>query len=180
MMITRWHPCREITLHQQLYDVFAALAGFEQDFGQMQVPSIELRDTNEAVILNAWLPGIDPGDLDIQVTPEAVILSGEHRSGRRSNYNQTFQYRNFRQAIALPTHIQSDRAQADFTTGRLTLTLPKTGQAAHPQPTTQQLYTVSDWLKSQQQNLTQSWTQIKHWLGHQLQTAADRLLDSPD
>ncbi|MGF2075922.1 Hsp20 family protein [Enterococcus casseliflavus] len=40
------------------------------------MPSAEIQETPDAVHLKVEIPGVDPKDLDVQVSPEAVSISG--------------------------------------------------------------------------------------------------------
>lgn len=71
--------------------------------------------------MKAEVPGLEPKDLDIQVTRNAVYLSGEHRSENPDEVR----YQNFQRIVSLPTQVQNDQVKADIKNGILTLRLPK-------------------------------------------------------
>ncbi len=80
MRITRWQPFWEVgSLQRQIDDVFAELAGFEPDFGLAQIAAVDIRETDDEVILSARLSGIDPKNIDIQVASDTVTLTGQQR-----------------------------------------------------------------------------------------------------
>ncbi|MGG6288211.1 Hsp20/alpha crystallin family protein [Leptolyngbya sp. AN03gr2] len=80
MSLIRWQPMRELDLlHQQMDRLFEGLA--ERDFPMLSMngelkwmPAIGLQETDHEVILKAQIPGIEAKDLDVQVSPEAVML----------------------------------------------------------------------------------------------------------
>ena len=97
------------------------------------MPALELVDAVDNFVLKAQLPGMDPKDIDVQVTREAISISGERRyknTGEKSGYVRSeFRYGKFHRVLPLPAHIQNDSVQADYKDGILTLTLPKVTEA---------------------------------------------------
>lgn len=93
------------------------------------MPSVELQATDENLILRAQIPGVEAKDLDVQVTRDAVFLSGEHRYENKAENKGYFRsecrYGKFQRTIPLPVQVQNERVQAEFKNGILTLTLPK-------------------------------------------------------
>ena len=93
------------------------------------VPAAESSEADEAFSLRLELPGLTAEDLDIQVTADSVSVRGERRSestAEENGYSRTeFCYGTFDRQIALPGQVQNTAANADYTDGILTLTLPK-------------------------------------------------------
>ena len=75
------------------------------------------------------LPGIEPNDLDVQVSAEAVSVRGERKSEIKSDdrgiHRSEFRYGSFQRVIPLPSRVQNQQVQAEFKNGVLCLTLPK-------------------------------------------------------
>jgi HSP20 family protein len=95
----------------------------------MTTPALELENTENAVIVRAELPGIDPKDLDIEVTADRVSMRGERRQESRSEekgvLRTEFSYGSFERAIRLPARVDNTAVKAEYKDGILTLTLPK-------------------------------------------------------
>jgi HSP20 family protein len=130
MALIRWQPFQEVeTLHRQMDRIFNDLYRVERNNQIAWQPAIELKNTDETIILKAEIPGVEGKDLDVRVTREAVAISGEHRYEKKVAENDLFRsefrYGKFQRLISLPSAVQNDRVQADFTNGILTLTLPK-------------------------------------------------------
>lgn len=96
-------------------------------------PAVELQDTNEALVLRALLPGIDARDLDIRVTKQAVVISGEKSDNNQTEkigyFRSEFTYGKFQRVIQLPVAVENDNVQAEYKNGILSLTLPKASAA---------------------------------------------------
>ncbi len=133
MTLVRWEPFREIdTLRRQmdrLFEDMGILTGWERPERLTYAPAIELKETEEALILRAQVPGIEAKDLEVEVTRDSVILSGEHRQEERTEekgyYRSEFRYGSFRRVVPLPTEVKTDQVKAEFKDGVLVLTLPK-------------------------------------------------------
>lgn len=133
MMIRYWQPFREIeSLRRQIDHAFDELTNSANDPQSAWTPAIELIDGGDNFLLRAQLPGMSGKDLDVQVTREAVAISGEYRSQQdqaQGYLHSEFRYGKFQRVIPLPVAIQNDQVQADFKDGILTLTLPKVTEA---------------------------------------------------
>ncbi len=135
MALIRWQPYQEIqTVRRQMEQTFNELASVNRT--QMNwKPAVELKDTENSLILRAEIPGVEGKDLDIRVTREAVAITGEHRyekkAEERGYYHTEFRYGKFQRVVSLPVAIQNDQVQAEFKHGILTLTLPKVAEARH-------------------------------------------------
>jgi HSP20 family protein len=96
-------------------------------------PAIELQETETELLLKAQLPGIKPENLDIQVSENAVFLSGEHQEETKTNekgvFRSEFHYGQFKRVIPLPAAIHREQVKAEMVSGLLTLTMLKTTPA---------------------------------------------------
>lgn len=136
MALIRWQPYQEIaTLRRQMDQIFNEMASVNRESQVTWKPAVELKDTENNVILRAEIPGVEGKDLDIRVTREAVAIAGEHRyekkAEERGYVRSEFRYGKFQRVIPLPVAVQNDLVQAEFKDGILTLTLPKVTEARH-------------------------------------------------
>jgi len=133
MLMRYWQPFTEIeTIRQQLDKAFDGLAAARDNSEATWMPAVELADAGDNFVLKAQLPGIDPKDVDVQVTREAISISGERRyeNTEKSGYVRSeFRYGKFHRVLPLPAHIQNDSVQAEYKDGILMLTLPKVTEA---------------------------------------------------
>ena len=134
MLMRYWQPFTEIeTIRQQLDKAFDQRAATRDNSEAAWMPALELADTGDTFVLKAQLPGIDPKDVDVQVTPEAISISGSRRyentEEKSGCVRSEFRYGKFHRVIPLPARIQNDSVQAECKDGILTLTLPKVAEA---------------------------------------------------
>lgn len=91
-------------------------------------PRINLREDGDHVYLEALLPGVDPGELEMSVLKGTLTLAGERRKVEANGATWHRRERGagrFLRAIDLPVEIDIDRVQADYRDGLLTVSLPK-------------------------------------------------------
>ena len=128
MALIRWEPLREVdTLQREMNRLFDSLA--PEVNHTTFVPAAEMQETAEAIQLRVEVPGIESQDLDVQVTAEAVSISGERKATvqaeERGLFRSEFRYGRFQRIIPLPSRIQNTQVQAEFKNGILHLNLPK-------------------------------------------------------
>ncbi len=129
--LMRWEPFREIdSLQREMNRLFDKVGHQTGETGGISfVPAAELHEAEDAIHLKLELPGMEAKDLDIQVTAEAISISGERKSQTKTEDNgvtrSEFCYGKFRRVIPLPARIQNTNVAADYKDGILNLTLPK-------------------------------------------------------
>ncbi|MBI2863158.1 MAG: Hsp20/alpha crystallin family protein [Chloroflexi bacterium] len=131
MSLIRWEPFGDITSIRQAMDQL-----FDDSFLRPQaawvtpeMPTIDMYETDDSLVVKATLPGVKPEDVDISVTGDTLTVKGESKADqevKRENYiRKERRHGSFSRAIALPLPVQVDKAQALYENGVLTLTLPK-------------------------------------------------------
>jgi HSP20 family protein len=132
MRLVPYSPFREIeTMQRQMNRLFDNLVGFTEDgYNTSFIPAAEIEETEQVLHLKLEVPGLEPKDLNVEVTADAVSISGERKSETRTEENgmvrSEFRYGKFQRVIPLPTRIQNNNVQAEYKDGILHLTLPKT------------------------------------------------------
>jgi HSP20 family protein len=127
-------------LRQQMDRLFDDIAHEQPHLGILAkagetpwTPAIELQETETELLLKAQLPGIKPEELDIQVSENAVFLSGEHQEETKTEekgiFRSEFHYGQFKRVIPLPSTIKREQVKAEMVSGLLTLTMLKTTPA---------------------------------------------------
>jgi HSP20 family protein len=131
MALIQWQPFREMESWQrEMNHLFESLSPTTPaEKRKAYIPPAEMRETPEAIHLRVELPGLDAKDIDIQVSAEAVSISGERKSISRTNAEgkkrSEFHYGAFRRVIPLPSRIQNTEVNAEYRDGILQLNLPK-------------------------------------------------------
>jgi HSP20 family protein len=101
------------------------------------VPTANVREAKDAVLLEMELPGITPEQVDISIDNDMLTVSGEKREERREGeeegryYLVERNYGSFSRSFSLPQGIDAEQVDASFDNGLLTIRIPR---AALPQP----------------------------------------------
>jgi len=97
-------------------------------------PAVDMAENDKELTVRAELPGIDPKDLEVTVTGNQLVLSGEKKESSEHNekdfYHSETRYGSFRRTLALPEGIDTENVEAQYANGVLTLHLRKTTPAA--------------------------------------------------
>ncbi len=84
-------------------------------------PAIELEEKDNEIRLQIAAAGVDPKDLNIEVTPEDVLVKAETRQERKEEKDQVhvceFTSGNLFHSIHLPKKIDPDKVKAYFKNG---------------------------------------------------------------
>jgi len=96
-------------------------------------PALDMYESDEAVVVEVSLPGVDIEDVSVKVTGDTLSIEGEMKeekesTGRRYMHRERTYGRFFR-SITLPSSAEASKADAVFSQGVLTVTVPKTEQA---------------------------------------------------
>jgi len=132
MAIIRWQPFREIdALQREVNRLFDGLTADLSSFSSSGafIPPAEIHETPDAIHLKLEVPGINANDLDIQVSADAVSISGERKTEstteEKGMRRTEFRYGSFQRVFQLPARVQNDHVTADYKDGILSLVLPK-------------------------------------------------------
>ena len=97
------------------------------------VPAFEVKETNDAFLVKADVPGVAEADLDIAVHNNVLTISGTRRAeDRKEGDNFALyerQYGSFSRSFSLPDTADGERVEAKLDSGVLTLTIWKKAEA---------------------------------------------------
>ena len=129
--LTNWEPVREMmTLREAMDRLFDdAFTRPISMSGDSVIPTIDLYQNADDVVVKAALPGVQAHEVEISVTTDTLTLRGEMKLDTEKKdvtYDiREHRYGMFERSVLLPTEVQTDKAKADFENGILTITLPK-------------------------------------------------------
>ena len=97
------------------------------------VPTFEVKETADAFVVRADLPGVKEAELDISVHNGVLSISGsrqgEERKEGESYYLYERQYGSFSRSFSLPEAADAERIDASLDNGVLTLSIGKKVEA---------------------------------------------------
>jgi HSP20 family molecular chaperone IbpA len=98
--------------------------------------SADVHETDDAVVVTANVPGLEPDDLTLMLTPDALVIRGEKREEREDTRDETYlaerREGSFAWSIPLPEGVDLERAEARVKNGVLTVRFPKVTASAPP------------------------------------------------
>jgi HSP20 family protein len=120
-------------------DFFTPVAGEGRPFAKAQQaaallrPDIDVDENDQVYTVTAELPGLAEKDIELNLRDNALTISGEKRSERNEEQGgrryAERSFGRFERTIPFPTEVDSDRVDAAFRNGVLTVTLPKNEKA---------------------------------------------------
>ncbi|MEV4509240.1 Hsp20/alpha crystallin family protein [Dactylosporangium sp. NPDC049525] len=130
----RWDPRREVDeLNSRFGQLIQSLISGEAGIGGSAgwSPPVDVEETEDAYVVDVDLPNVNPEDVNLEMRGEELRISGafEERSRGGVVRRQGRQTGEFEYMIDLPSDIDSDRVQAAYSNGVLTVTVPKTRNA---------------------------------------------------
>jgi HSP20 family protein len=95
-------------------------------------PHVEVSESDRELRVEAELPGMDEKDVEVLLDNGVLTLRGEKRSETEDKNRRVSEryYGRFERQVALPVEVQEDKISASFKKGVLTVTLPKSAEAA--------------------------------------------------
>jgi HSP20 family protein len=129
-MEREWDPSR--SLREWLgWDPFGEMMPMRGLGDQSFVPQFDVKETNDAFVFKADLPGVKENDLDISLTGNRLTISGrresEHKEGEEGSRYYCYERTSgtFSRSFTLPEGIDPEHVKADLKDGELELVVPK-------------------------------------------------------
>jgi HSP20 family protein len=136
--IVRWDPFRDlVSIQDELNRLFGrTYAGIEPTrptAAGSWMPSMDVYETENQIVATVELPGIDPEDVEVAVEDSTLTISGAREFSsevKEENFHRVERrYGSFSRAISLPQTVDTDRVEAAFDKGVLTVRVPKIEKA---------------------------------------------------
>lgn len=130
MAITRWDPVGETdSLQADFSRFFEGFLGRPVAGTRRWAPAMDLSETEDALVLRADLPGLDPADVSIEIKDNVLTVSGERKAeheDKREGYHRIERaYGSFSRSLTLPRGIDPASVHAGFEKGVLEVRIPK-------------------------------------------------------
>jgi len=132
--LVRWEPFRDLISLREAMDrlfeesIVRPRAGWLAPVG-VKALAVDMYETDDAVIVKSAIPGVKPEDLNLSITGDTLTIRGETMADeeiKEEHYiRRECHYGSFCRTLTIPVPIVSDKAEAEFEDGVLTLTLPK-------------------------------------------------------
>ncbi len=92
-------------------------------------PKVDIEENEKEYVFNVDLPGIKKEDVNIELNGDVLVISGEKKEEksveeRKYHLKESF-CGTFRRSFKMPDAIDSEKSEASFENGILTLKVPK-------------------------------------------------------
>jgi len=134
MYLSRWNPtCDLLTLTDEMNrladTVFRDSARETSLFKGAWSPAVDISEDDDNFYLQVELAGMKRDDVKIRYEEGLLTVTGEKKSEKEEkdvNYHRVERsFGKFERSFRVPTRIVSEKIDANFTNGVLTITLPK-------------------------------------------------------
>ena len=97
------------------------------------VPAVDVRETGEALLFDAELPGLSKEDVNLSLENNILTLSGERKlkenEEKEGHHRRERFFGHFTRAFTLPRNVDTSKTEAHFEAGVLTIKIPKVAAA---------------------------------------------------
>ena len=120
-----WRPFRN-----SFFD-FAPVRRAEAALSAM--PAVDVSETDKAYEITAELPGMDEKNVEVKVANHTLTIKGEKQEEKEEKkkdyYRRERSFGSFERSFAVPDDVDTDKIEANFKKGVLSVTLPKSAEA---------------------------------------------------
>jgi HSP20 family protein len=142
MSLVRWSPTRDLAtfpsdvlnMQREINKMFNSFfrSGAEEDQSLMATgwyPAVDLVERDSDYVVKMELPGVDKNDVKVTIQNTTITVRGEKKQEKESKDSSYFRleraYGTFERSFTLPGEVQSEKINASYKDGILTITLPK-------------------------------------------------------
>jgi len=127
-------------LQAPFFRPFADIEAFwRRDLGFNVTPAMDIVEKDGAFEVTAELPGLDAGDIDVQLANGMLTIKGEKSEEKeekaKGRHVSERRYGSFRRTLQVPGSVDAEKIEASYKSGVLTVTLPKSLQAQKTEKT---------------------------------------------
>jgi HSP20 family protein len=127
-------------LQAPFFRPFADIEAFwRRDLGFNVTPAMDIVEKDGAFEVTAELPGLDAGDIDVQLADGMLTIKGEKSEEKeekaKGRHVSERRYGSFRRTLQVPGSVDAEKIEASYKSGVLTVTLPKSLQAQKTEKT---------------------------------------------
>ena len=112
---------------------------WRRELGFSVSPAMDVVEKDGAFEVTAELPGLDAKDIDVQIANGMLTIKGEKKEEKeektKGRYVSERRYGSFRRTLQIPGGVDSEKIEASYKSGVLTVTLPKSPEAQKKEKT---------------------------------------------
>ncbi len=141
MAIVRWNPTRELatfptdilSMQREINRMFDDFFRSDRDESSLLAPTwkpaVDILEEEDVYVAKVELPGVSKDDVKITMQDNVLTIRGEkkgEKKGKEENMHRVERfYGSFQRSFSLPTSVKSDKIEAEYKDGILTINMPK-------------------------------------------------------
>ena len=133
MTLRRWEPFNELRRMEDIFGrmrpVFLRPNRMVRRWSEEWELPLDISQTEDSIAIKASVPGIRPEDVEVTIEGKTLTLRGEFKAEEETKEEnvllQERRYGSFCRSVTLPTGLDTDKAEATYENGVLTLSIPK-------------------------------------------------------
>jgi len=124
-------PWNSGLLHSSIDDLLEDFFGGFQTTPQTPAvaPRFEVSETDDHIVVEAELPGMDAKDIELTLQDNILTLKGEKKreeeTKKKNCYISERSYGQFQRSLQLGSNLDAEKVDASFSKGVLTVSIPK-------------------------------------------------------
>lgn len=99
---------------------------FEPAWEMTEPWGLTLEEKEEEFVVRAEVPGFEPGELDVRLTGEVLMIRAEHKEEPKGKAMEPRYYGLFERTVTLPAEVLPEKIEARCHNGILEIHLPRT------------------------------------------------------
>ncbi|HUJ34289.1 MAG TPA: Hsp20/alpha crystallin family protein [Solirubrobacteraceae bacterium] len=139
MALIRWEPARELqTMQNEMNRLFGTFFDSTTPGNRHRaslrswMPAMDVSESDNEYVLKADLPGLNEGDVNVELDDNVLRISGERKSEheeRKNGYHRVERaFGRFSRSLRLPEGVSAEGIQANFDNGVLEVHIQKPEQ----------------------------------------------------
>ena len=126
MFMTKWRPYGMSCVGREFDDLFDT---FRRDERVAFNPAVDIVEEADRFLIKADLPGVKQDEIEIKVQDGTLLLAGKREEQREQQQEKSFYSErhqgSFKRSFKLGDTVDTDKIEAKYDSGVLTLLLPK-------------------------------------------------------
>ena len=123
-----WEPSRWVQ-RMMSWDPFREMTPYLGEDRIAFEPAFEVKETGDAYVFKADVPGLEPADLEVSLTGNRLTVGGKREAEKEEKgdtyYTYERSYGSFTRSFTLPEDINGAAIQANLEKGVLSISVPK-------------------------------------------------------
>lgn len=152
MALIRWKPTNEIASWMPMADLSTDLFSMQDEINRIfdrffsrggtddtdlrvssWYPNVDVTERDDAYVMKAEIPGVSKDDVKITLKENLLTIFGEKKREKeekeKNYYRSERSYGSFQRTFTLPSSVRSEKVEASFRDGVLTIEIPKAEEA---------------------------------------------------